>query len=76
MTETTCPSAQPQASEKIVSPFTVTEAAPYNLGVIFVFGLVFAWSYHRADSLVTPMVAHLINNATALVLLFSVSKSS
>jgi membrane protease YdiL (CAAX protease family) len=35
---------------------------PYNQGAFFVFGLVFAWLYHRTGSLLSCITAHAVNN--------------
>jgi membrane protease YdiL (CAAX protease family) len=45
-----------------------------NLGVVLVltlFGVVLAWLYEKTGSLWTPIVAHAINNALAVALLFT-----
>lgn len=43
---------------------------PVNLVAYVVFGLSLAWLYRQTRSIVAPVVAHLVNNAVALYLLF------
>lgn len=39
----------------------------YNIPAICVFGVVLAWLYHRTGSLLTPITAHVVNNALLIL---------
>jgi membrane protease YdiL (CAAX protease family) len=39
-------------------------------GAAFVLGIVLAWSYERSDSLLSPILIHIINNSFKIVLLY------
>lgn len=51
--------------------FATCHLDPVNFVAYVVFGVVLAWLYRRTRSLAAPVAAHLVNNAAALLILFS-----
>lgn len=50
--------------------FSIAHIEPIKLLPLFVLGVLFAWIYYKTGSLWAPMLAHFLNNAIALVVLF------
>lgn len=42
---------------------------PYNMPIIWLFGCILAWLYHRTGSLLTSMTAHSVNNSVAILVM-------